>query len=60
KSHDPLPAKIKTLSRDDRPRKPVIVSKEVATRLDKLSERERFDKSDLLELALEHFLSEYE
>lgn len=55
-----LHEEIKALRRDDRTRKTVILSKEVAKRLDKLSERERFDKSDLLELALEHFLSEYE
>ncbi|PEM45146.1 ribbon-helix-helix domain-containing protein [Bacillus toyonensis] len=55
-----LHEEIKCLRRDDRTRKTVILRKEVAKRLDKLSERERFDKSDLLELALEHFLSEYE
>ncbi|MBD2798545.1 ribbon-helix-helix domain-containing protein, partial [Xenorhabdus sp. 18] len=60
KKHKTLHEEIKTLRRDDRTRKTVILSKEVAKRLDKLSERERFDKSDLLELALEHFLSEYE
>ncbi|MGR5921077.1 ribbon-helix-helix domain-containing protein [Bacillus paranthracis] len=60
KRHKTLHEEIKTLKRDDRTRKTVILSKEVAKRLDKLSERERFDKSDLLELALEHFLSEYE
>lgn len=58
--HKTLHEEIKALRRDDRTRKTVILSKEVAKRLDKLSERERFDKSDLLELALEHFLSEYE
>lgn len=60
KRYKNLHEEIKALRRDDRTRKTVILSKEVAERLDKLSERERFDKSDLLELALEHFLSEYE
>lgn len=60
KRYKSLHEEIKGLRRDDRTRKTVILSKEVAKRLDKLSERERFDKSDLLELALEHFLSEYE
>ncbi|HFK1786759.1 TPA: ribbon-helix-helix domain-containing protein [Bacillus cereus] len=60
RKHKSLHEEIKALRRDERTRKTVILSKEVAARLDKLSERERFDKSDLLELALEHFLSEYE
>lgn len=55
-----LHEEIKALKRENRKRKTVILSEDVANRLDALSDRERFDKSDLLEVALEHFLGEYE
>lgn len=50
-----LHEEIKALKRENRKRKTVILSEDVANRLDALSDRERFDKSDLLEVALEHF-----
>jgi metal-responsive CopG/Arc/MetJ family transcriptional regulator len=57
---DRLHIRIMKLEKEERTRKTVVISESVAQRFDDFAEKMRFNKSDILELALMDFISSYD
>jgi hypothetical protein len=58
-SQDRLHIRIMKLKKEERTRKTVVMSESVAKKFDDFAEKMKFNKSDILELALMDFISSY-
>lgn len=59
-SRDRLHIRIMKLKKEERTRKTVVMSESVAKKFDDFAEKRKFNKSDILELALVDFISSYD
>jgi hypothetical protein len=59
-SRDRLHIRIMKLKKEERTRKTVVMSESVAKKFDDFAEKMKFNKSDILELALMDFISSYD
>lgn len=59
-SRDRLHIRIMKLKKEERTRKTVVMSESVAKKFDDFAEKMKFNKSDILELALVDFISSYD
>jgi hypothetical protein len=59
-SRDRLHIRIMKLQKEERTRKTVVMSESVAKKFDDFAEKMKFNKSDILELALMDFISSYD